>query len=66
MSEYIPWIKEQISKSEQGFVRVRQSDLAKALDDRLFAIGHKRRGESSLYNIIKIILFDEITRKYFY
>lgn len=59
MSEYILWIKEQINKSEKGFIRIRRSDLAKALDDRLFAIGHKRRGDYLLYNIIKIILFDE-------
>ncbi len=59
MSEYVPWIKDQINKSEQGFIRVRRTELTTEFFNRLYAIGHKIKTDQTLYDIMRTILFEE-------
>ena len=62
LEKYIPWMKEQISKSKEGFIRIKRGDLAIAMKKELTIImGDKYRDRTfnSLYDIIRIVLFNE-------
>lgn len=62
LEKYIPWMKEQINKSKEGFIRVKRGDLAIAMKKELTIImGDKYRDRTfkSLFGIIRIVLFDE-------
>lgn len=62
LEKYIPWMKEQISKSKEGFIRIKRGDLAIAMKKELAIImGDRYRDKTfnSLYDIIRVILFDE-------
>ena len=62
LKKYIPWMKEQISKSKEGFIRIKRGDLAIAMKKELTIImGDKYRDRTfnSLYDIIRIVLFNE-------
>lgn len=62
LEKYIPWMKEQISKSKEGFIRIKRGDLAITMKKELEIImGDRYRDKTfnSLYGIIRVVLFDE-------
>lgn len=62
LSKYVPWIKEQIDKSEEGFIRVKRGDLTLAMKRELaISMGDKYKDKSfnSIFKIIRIVLFNE-------
>lgn len=62
LEKYIPWMKEQISKSKEGFIRIKRGDLAIAMKKELKIIMgniYRDRTFNSLYGIIRVVLFDE-------
>ena len=62
LEKYIPWMKEQISKSKEGFIRIKRGDLAIAMKKELAIImGDRYRDKTfnSLFDIIRIVLFDK-------
>lgn len=62
LEKYIPWIKEQICKSKEGFIRIKRGDLITAMKKELEIImGDRYRYTTikSLYKIIRAALFSE-------
>lgn len=62
LEKYIIWMKEQIGKSKEGFIRVKRGDLAIAMKKELTIImGDRYRDKTfnSLYKIIRTVLFNE-------
>ncbi len=62
LEKYIPWMKEQINKSKEGFIRIKRGDLAIAMKKELAIImGDRYRDKTfnSLFDIIRIVLFDK-------
>lgn len=62
LEKYIPWMKEQINKSKEGFVRIKRGDLAIAMKKELAIIMGDRYRDitfNPLYDIIRIVLFNE-------
>jgi hypothetical protein len=62
LEKYIPWMKEQIGKSKEGFIRIKRGDLARAMKRELeIVMGDRYRDKTfnSLYDIIRIVLFNE-------
>jgi hypothetical protein len=62
LEKYIPWMKEQINKSKEGFIRIKRGDLARAMKKDLeIVMGDRYRNINfkSLYKIIIAVLFNE-------
>lgn len=62
LEKYIPWMKEQIDKNKQGFIRVKRGDLALAMKKELEILmgdNYRDRTFNSLFDVIRIVLFDE-------
>lgn len=62
LEKYIPWMKDQINKSKEGFIRIKRGDLAIAMKKELAIImGDRYRDKTfnSLFGIIRIVLFDK-------
>ena len=62
LEKYVAWMKEQIGKSKEGFIRIRRRDLALAMKKELAIImGDRYRDKTfnSLYDIIRVVLFDK-------
>lgn len=62
LEKYIPWIKEQICKSKEGYIRIKRGDLITAMKKELeISMGDNYRYTTvkSLYKIIRATLFSE-------
>lgn len=62
LEKYISWMKEQIDKNKQGFIRVKRGDLALAMKKELEILmgdNYRDRTFNALFDIIRIVLFDE-------
>ncbi len=59
LSNYISWMKEQINKSKDGYIKIRREDLARAIQKELMMIGYPPKSFKNLYNMIRFILFNE-------
>lgn len=62
LAKYIPWMKEQIGKSKEGFIRIKRGDLAIAMKKELAIIMEDRYRDitfNSLFKIIRTVSFNE-------
>lgn len=59
LSNYISWMKEQINKSKDGYIRIRREDLARAIQKELMTAGHPSKNFRNLYKMIRVVLFNE-------
>lgn len=62
LEKYIPWMKEEISKNKEGFIRIKRRDLAIAMKKELAIIMgdiYRDKTFNSLYDIIRVVLFDK-------
>ena len=59
LSNYISWMKEQISKSKDGRIRIRRGDLARAIQKELRTMGYREENFNNLYKMIRFVLFNK-------
>lgn len=62
LEKYIPWMKEEISKNKEGFIRIKRRDLAITMKKELAIIMgdvYRDKTFNSLYDIIRVVLFDK-------